>query len=175
MASVMEDFTNNSINLESLPQHENVDFQAVSGKYLIKANAQTGIFLIVVMVGWIAMAYYEVSRYNLVLAMGAIVLFFAFRFWNNYKLQKNYGYALREKDILYRRGFFVTSTTIVPFNRIQHVSISRDLFDKLLDIASVQVFTAGGSGSDISIPGLQPQRALQLKEALAVKLTEDEK
>ncbi|HSI70564.1 MAG TPA: PH domain-containing protein, partial [Gillisia sp.] len=60
------------------------------------------------------------------------------------------------------------------FNRIQHVSISRDVFDKFLNIASIQVFTAGGSGSELSIPGLEPNRARELKEALAVKITKDD-
>lgn len=170
----MENFTNESINLDSLPQYENVEFQPVSGKYLLKANLQTGIFLLFVVIGWCLMVFYDANFYLLSITLPAIVLYFAFQFWNNYKLQQNYGYALREKDILYRRGFLVTSTTVVPFNRIQHVSISRDVLDKSLDLASVQVFTAGGSGSDVSIPGLKPQLALQLKEALAVKLTDDE-
>jgi uncharacterized protein len=174
MASIMENFSNQSIDLERLPKYEEVSFHGISRGYLLKAFIQTGIFLLFVFAGWIAMFYYNVNTYTLWLSLAAIVLYFSFRFWNTYKLQQNYGYALREKDILYRRGFFVNSTTVVPFNRIQHVSISRDVFDKLLDIASIQVFTAGGSGSDLSIPGLAPARARELKEALSVKITNNE-
>lgn len=171
----MENFSNDPIDLASLPHYENVEFHPVSGKYLVKSNIQTGIFLIFVLIGLVVMFYYGFSTNSLVLAIAGIVLFFGFRFWNNYKVQRNYGYALREKDILYRRGFFVNSITVIPFNRVQHASISRDALDKLLDISSVQIFTAGGSGSDISIPGLKPELALQLKEALAVKLSENGK
>lgn len=171
----MENFSNNSIDLASLPQYQNVEFHPISGKYLLKSNIQTGIFLIFVLIGLAAMYYYGFSFNSLVFAITGIILFFGFRFWNNYKVQRNYGYALREKDILYRRGFFVNSITVIPFNRVQHASISRDALDKLLDISSVQIFTAGGSGSDISIPGLKPELALQLKEALAVKLSENGK
>lgn len=174
MASLMENFTNHSIDPASLPQYEQVEFQPISGKYLLKVNIQTSIFMLVLFAGWGAAVYYEVDIFTLWMAMFAILLFFSFRFWNNYMLQKRYGYALREKDILYRRGFFVTSTTVLPFNRIQHASISRDVWDKFFNIASVQVFTAGGSGSDINIPGLRPERAQQLKEALAHKLSENE-
>lgn len=169
----MENFSNNSVNMNSLPQYEHVAFESVSKKYLVKTNLQILIFMLVVFGIWSALLFYDANPYSMWLALFAIILFFAFRFWNNYMLQKNYGYALREKDMLYRRGFMVSSTTVVPFNRIQHVSISRDVLDKFLNIASVQVFTAGGSGSDISIPGLNPQLAVQLKDALAVKLSDD--
>lgn len=171
----MENFSNNSIDLASLPQYENVEFHPISGKYLLKSNLQTGIFLAVVLIGLAVLVYYEFSFNTLLLALVGILLFFAFRFWNNYKMQQNYGYALREKDILYRRGFFVNSITVIPFNRIQHASISRDALDKLLDISSIQIFTAGGSGSDISIPGLKPDLALRVKETLAGKLSENGK
>lgn len=170
----MEDFRNDSIDINSLPQYEQVEFQPVSVKYLLKSNLQTGIFMVVVLVIWGFMFFYGTNQYSLWLGLFAILLFFSFRFWNNYKLQQNYGYAIREKDILYRRGFMVTSTTVVPFNRVQHVSVSRDVLDKMLDLSSVQVFTAGGSGSDIGIPGLNPQLAVQLKDALAAKLSENE-
>ncbi|HSI70526.1 MAG TPA: PH domain-containing protein [Gillisia sp.] len=174
MASVMENFSNHSIDLSSLPKYEEVSFQNISKNYLLKSFLQTGIFMLFVFAGWGAMFYYNINPYTLWLALTAILLYFLFRFWNTFKLQQNYGYALREKDILYRRGFFVNSTTVVPFNRIQHVSISRDVFDKFLNIASIQVFTAGGSGSDLSIPGLEPMRARELKEALAVKITNND-
>lgn len=160
--------------MASLPQYEEVEFNPVSGKYLLKTNIQTGISLFFVLIAFGAMFFFDVDRWTLIVASVVIPLFFAFRFWNNYMLQKKYGYALREKDILYRRGFFVTAVTIVPFNRIQHVSISRDVWDKFLGISSLQIFTAGGSGSDISIPGLTPELSQRLKEALAGKIINDE-
>lgn len=174
MASLMENFSNKTIDISSLPNYEEVEFNAISNKYLIKSNFQTAIFMAFVCFGWGALFYYESGFENLVFSFIAIILFFGFKFWNNYMVQRNYGYALREKDILYRRGFFVVSTTVIPFNRIQHASISRDALDKLLDLSSVQVFTAGGSASDISIPGLKPQLALRLKEGLATRISSNE-
>ena len=173
MASVMENFTNKTIDLSSLPQIEEVDFQSISGKYLIKSNLQTGILLCFVMIGWAVLFYFDINPNQLILLLAGIFLFFGFQFWNISRLQKNYGFALREKDILYRRGYLVNKTTVVPFNRIQHASISRDVLDKILGISTLKIFTAGGSGSDISIPGLAPDLALRMKEALAVKLTEN--
>jgi len=174
MASIMENFTNKTIDIASLPQFEEVAFQPISKAYLLKSNLQNLVFLCVAMIGWAVLFYFELTQIQLIVLLIGIVLYFGFKFWNISRLQKNYGFALREKDILYKRGYLVNKTTVVPFNRIQHASISRDVLDKMLRISSLKIFTAGGSGSDISIPGLAPDLALRLKEALAAKLTANE-
>ena len=171
----MDNFTNNSIDIASLPQFEEVAFQPISKAYLIKSNLQNLAFLCVAMIAWAALIYFEIINHTqLVLILTGIAVYFGFKFWNIAQLQKNYGFALREKDILYKRGYLVNKTTVVPFNRIQHASISRDVLDKMLRISSLQIFTAGGSGSDISIPGLGPDLALRLKEVLAAKISANE-
>ena len=170
----MDAFKNEAIDIEALPRFQEVEFHPISGMFLVKSILQTGIFLIFLLGGWAALFYYEIGSPFLMYGLAAILIIFGFKFWNNFKMQEKYGYALREHDILYRRGFFINSITIVPFNRIQHVSVSRDALDKILKISSLQVFTAGGSGSDISIPGLNPQLAARLKEALASRLKPNE-
>lgn len=169
----MENFSNQTVEIDALPKYEEVAFNPISDKYLIKVNIQTLLFLVVALAGWGVLFYYEMAFLVRILILVAIILYFGFKFWNNFKLQDRYGYALREKDILYRRGFLISTTTVIPFNRIQHASVSRDILDKFLGISSVQVFTAGGSGSDISVPGLKPEIASGLKEALAKKLASD--
>ena len=113
-------------------------------------------------------------HWSLYLVLGILLLVFGFAYLNASLLQKKYGYALREKDLIYRRGYLITKTTVIPFNRIQHVSISRGVFDKALGISTLKIFTAGGQGSDVSIPGLLPNLAVNLKEAVAKKLTVEE-
>lgn len=170
----MENFTNPAIDIASLPKFESVSFQPISRKYLVKAILQNLFFLCMAIIGWVVLFYFEISELQLNILLIGIVLYFGFQFWNIFQLQKKYGFALREKDILYRRGYLVNKTTVVPFNRIQHVSISRDLLDKVFGISTLKIFTAGGSGSDIVIPGLTPDLALRLKGALAVKLAQHE-
>lgn len=173
MVAVMENFTNTEIDLSSLPQVEDVEFHPISKSYLLKSLFQDLLLLMLAATGLTALYYFDLN-FNLTLAVLIILgLYFIFKFWNTLMLQKNYGFALREKDILFRRGYLVNKTTVVPFNRIQHASISRDVLDKYLKIATLKIFTAGGSGSDIVIPGLAPDLALQLKEALAAKLTKN--
>lgn len=174
MATV-EPFTNSTIDIDSLPRFENVHFETISKKYLAKNFVTLSIWLIIFGVGWGIFVSFQ-SRFLLNLGLGlALLLFFIFCYVNAFLAQKKYGYALREKDILYRRGYLVTKVTVIPFNRIQHVTTSQGLVEKFFKIARLKLFTAGGQGSDISIPGLSPQMADDLKEAVAKKLrTEDE-
>jgi len=110
----------------------------------------------------------------LLLVGGGLLLFFIIRIADIILRQKYYGYAFREKDLAYRRGYLINQVTVIPFNRIQHSSIRRSLLDKAFGIASLKVYTAGGSGSDIEIPGLELNIAENLNEALSKKVADDE-
>ncbi len=174
MDPIAKDFNNEQIDLASLPKYESVAFSSVSSKYLIKMNIQTGIFMLVLFIALGVFWFFQLNPFQSGLIFSVLLIAFIFRFWNNYKLLQSLGYAIRGKDIIYRRGFIFNKTTVIPFNRVQHASISRGVWDKVLGISSLNVFTAGGSGSDITIPGLEPEMAIQLKEAIAVKISNDE-
>lgn len=80
------------------------------------------------------------------------------------------GYALREHDILYKSGVFWRTVTAVPFNRIQHVEKSSTPLDRRFQIASLQIFTAGGSGGDLKIHGLPSRVAEQIRSFILDKV-----
>lgn len=108
---------------------------------------------------------------------GAITFFILFTIWGFISTLKgfhNKAYALREKDIVYRSGWLWKQTTTAPFNRVQHVSIDQGPIERQFDLAKLKIYTAGGKTSDMSIPGLAPETANQLKEYI-VKKTEEEK
>jgi len=174
MDTIAKDFSNKQIDLASLPKFDSVAFSSVSPKYLIKMNIQTGIFMLVMTMALGVFWFFQLNYIQSGSIFGGLLVVFIFRFWNNYKLLQSLGYAIREKDIIYKRGFIFSKTTVIPFNRVQHASISRGVWDKVLGISSLNIFTAGGSGSDIAIPGLEPGMAIKLKEAIAVKITSNE-
>jgi hypothetical protein len=64
------------------------------------------------------------------------------------------GYAIREKDVLYRSGVIWRTVTAVPFNRVQHVETSSTPLDRHFGLAALQLFTAGGSGGDLKVHGM---------------------
>ena len=73
------------------------------------------------------------------------------------------GYAIREKDIVYKSGVFWHTVTAIPFNRIQHVEKSSAPLDRRFGIATLQLFTAGGTGGDLKIHGLSTEVAENLR------------
>lgn len=77
------------------------------------------------------------------------------------------GYALRENDVSYKAGLFFYSMTSVPFNRVQHIEVYQSPLARLFDLGEVKIYTAGGSSSDISIPGLTVEDAHRLKDHIS--------
>lgn len=82
------------------------------------------------------------------------------------------GVALREFDIAYRSGLFWRKTVIVAFNRVQHVEVSSGPLQRKFGMASVKIFTAGGSSVDLRVDGLTTERAEQIRTFIAAKIND---
>lgn len=168
-----EDFENQPLDVAGLPRFEEVTYISLEPKYLVKRNITTGISVVIFSV-ILAVGYYAVPSAYSAYFPGLFVFFFLMFIWRfiiNFQLYKRNGYALRERDIIFKRGFLYEKITVVPFNRVQHVSTNRSVLDKALGLSTLNVFTAGGAGSDVAIPGLRPETAASLKEALAERMS----
>ena len=78
-------------------------------------------------------------------------------------------------DSLYLvRGVLTRTDTSVPFVRVQHVDTRRGPLERAAGLSSVVVYTAGSRGADITIPGLRPARATDLRERLRDLAVESE-
>ena len=77
---------------------------------------------------------------------------------------KKRGYALRQRDITYKKGFLIHSETTIPFNRVQHCETTQGPLSRAFGLMSLKVFTAGGASSDLRISGLRPEEANRLKD-----------
>jgi membrane protein YdbS with pleckstrin-like domain len=82
----------------------------------------------------------------------------------------NKGFAFRIHDAIYKEGLISETTTIIPFNRVQHVALHQGFISRKLGLASIELFTAGGSSSDIEIPGLQLEQAQKIKNLVSQKI-----
>lgn len=166
------EFSNFEVDVTSLPRYEEVELHPISKKYLVKLQVGTTISFLFFAVGIFLGFTFLPGEFHKYLIWATIVIFllFGWSFFNNVMYVKKSGYALREKDIVFKRGFLFERTTAVPFNRIQHVSVERSFLDKLLNISTIKVFTAGGSGSDVSVPGVKPQTATSVKEEISSRI-----
>lgn len=83
--------------------------------------------------------------------------------WLRYSVWR---FEVREDALYIERGVFTRIETIVPFVRVQHVDTQRGPLERLIDLATVVVYTAGSRSADVAIPGLTEERAENLREEL---------
>ncbi|PKP17335.1 MAG: hypothetical protein CVU07_04355 [Bacteroidetes bacterium HGW-Bacteroidetes-23] len=172
----MEEFTNSTVSFDSLPKFESVPFKPLNKNYLNVVYISNAIFSLVLAVGLtLFILFNETVRENVILWISILVLLIALLFWTSNISFRKKGYALREKDILFRKGILSTTTTIIPFNRIQHVALYEGFFSRMYQLSELQVYTAGGSSSDLHIPGLPKEEAESIKSFLLNKITVLEK
>lgn len=163
----MEEFTNSTVSFDSLPKFESVPLQPLNKNYLNVVYISNAIFSVVLAVGLtLFILFNETVRENVILWISILVLLIALLFWTSNISFRKKGYALREKDILFRKGILSTTTTVIPFNRIQHVALHEGVFSRMYQLSELQVYTAGGSSSDLHIPGLPREEAERIKTFL---------
>lgn len=82
------------------------------------------------------------------------------------RIYRRLGYALDERLLRTVRGWMFHVDTVVPFVRVQHIDVTRGPFDKMFGTASLVVHTAGTHNSIVVLPGLSPQRAAEIRDAI---------
>ena len=157
-------FENIEIPVEELPRADALEWQPLDPAYrkrLLVDRLITIGFLLAGATLAVVLSGFDAVR-ALLLYSGAGLISIAMLAWPFVAVPRM-GYAVRDKDLVYRSGVFWRSVTAVPFNRIQHVETSSSPLDRRFSLASLKLFTAGGSGGDLKIDGLHRERAEQLR------------
>jgi membrane protein YdbS with pleckstrin-like domain len=82
----------------------------------------------------------------------------------NYLADQRKYYALRELDLHFQSGLVFCKTVSQPITRIQHVELKQGPLERAKGLASLQVFSAGGALHTFEIPGLEYQKAQQIRQ-----------
>ena len=75
-------------------------------------------------------------------------------------------YRLSERLLQVVRGWLFHRDTVVPLVRVQHLDVVRGPLDKMFGTASLVVHTAGTHNSIVTLPGLSPERATEMRDAI---------
>ena len=167
----MENFTNEPIDISALPRYEAVNLNALQPKYwnVILFNIAATFLIIGVVLAVIVYFFEEI--HSIAWLFGLVyVLFLGFTFLLCRISFKKRGFAFREHDVIYRSGILATNTMIIPYNRVQHVALHEGFISRYFDLAKVEIFTAGGDSSDVSIPGIKKEQAEDIKQLLMGKI-----
>ena len=172
----MEPFKNELIDLDNIPRYEKVELQPIRAAYwkvmqfnfaiqfLIYASL-LGLFLTVKNEELTPYLWLIISGFTVMMALIYIALKIGF---------KKRSYGVRTHDLIYRNGILSTQTTIIPFNRIQHVAVNEGFLSRYYGLAQLQIFTAGGSSSDMKISGLSKEDAEKIKDTILFQISATE-
>ena len=173
-------FVNPQIALDSLPDAEEVAWHRLHPRFVVCRQAQrlVAVLLLAVPAGvavvLAAREGLEVEAWGVALAAcGVALCAIAFLAWPMIDVPRR-GYAVRDKDIVYRHGVVWRSVKVVPFNRVQHATTGSGPVERKFGLAKLTVFTAGGSGGDLRIAGLGQELAERLRAAIVGKLGGEE-
>ena len=75
-------------------------------------------------------------------------------------------YRLTDRFLQVMRGWLFHTDTIVPLVRVQHLDVTRGPLDKLFGTATLVVHTAGTHNSVVTLPGLGPERAAEIRDSI---------
>ncbi len=173
----MENFNNSILLPENLPEIESATFNPLDKKYLTIQMVRLAVVFLLLTGGLAVFLLFtdeKPPQFIVVLVAAAIVLVVVFSAVMTIMGFPKKGYLIREKDVSFQRGLITFKMTSVPLNRIQHVEINQGVLAKMLGLSSVKIYTAGGSSSDLTIPGLAATEARKVKSFLSGKISEYE-
>ena len=174
----MNEFTNNPIDINQLPKFEEVQLKGLNPKYITVLLFNFSLLLILVIGGFSTLFYFKQEAFSntiwIAIVVGIVLFLVGLVVFTKFSFQKK-GYVFREHDAIYKSGLISETTTIIPFNRVQHVALHQGFISRKLGLASIELFTAGGSSSDLEIPGLLLADAQIIKNLVSQKINPPKK
>lgn len=170
-------FTNVQVDLDALPRYDTVEFRRVDPRYapIVLGLAVSFETVMLLVVAGILLTIPE-PRALLTSARGALVVAGALSLaalvaWFAHKSASVIRYAVREHDVIVRKGVFFKRETIQPIRRIQHVEQLQGPVARRFGLYSIRLFSAGTAHFAFEIPGLGAETAARLRQAI-LKLRE---
>lgn len=169
-------FVNPEIPLAMLPNAEHVDWQPLHPRFLRCLQVKRlyiAVLQLLVLAGIYAFCVYAFDWWQIWLSVTVGSLACAWIAvsvaWPLVDVPRR-GYAVRDKDILYKSGVLWHSVRAVPYNRVQHAVRGSGPVERRFGLASLTAFTAGGVDGDLRIAGLGEDVAERLRIHIIRKL-----
>lgn len=98
------------------------------------------------------------------LALVAVCLWLSF--WRPPRLYRAWGWRIDERVLETRSGLLFQRRRLLPLNRLQHVDLQRGPIERLYGLSSLVLHTAGTHSANLTIPGLDAEEAVRLRDHL---------
>ncbi|WP_310991176.1 PH domain-containing protein [Aequorivita marina] len=120
---------------------------------------------------WAIIAYFLFTDYSvstliyIVLGLGVLsvlVLVYSFVFYRNFLFHID----ITNQEFVLEKGVFTKENITIPFDRIQQVYAKRSIIQRLLNVNSFIIETAGSKNEEIKIQAISSEKANQLSAIL---------
>jgi len=163
-------FSNTQLSLSDLTPYQTQESTHLEPSYIKANNILRIVFFSIVLLIIAGVKWQPFSPlsdgasnvFTLVLSVASVLSLFIVVM--SYFYDKSKSYTLRENDISLYSGVIFKKVTIQPFLRIQHIELKQGPVDRKLDLASIQVFSAGGALHTFELPGLTHNDALAMRQ-----------
>lgn len=86
---------------------------------------------------------------------------------------RRWGYRTGERAIRIASGLLVRRETVVPYDRVQHIDVSRGPIERAFGVATLTLHTAGSYNSTVDLPGLAIADANRMRDAIREHIGQD--
>ena len=83
---------------------------------------------------------------------------------------KQWSYRINEEEIFFNEGIFFKKNVTIPIVRIQNINVSEGPINRSLNLAHIEIGTAGGS---YKIPNIDKEEVEKIREFLRKKINEN--
>ena len=87
-------------------------------------------------------------------------------FWYPARAYRAWGYRIDEKVLETHRGIWFRVIQLLPLSRLQHVDLHRGPIERSFGLATLILHTAGTHHAMLTIPGLDAEDAVRLRDHL---------
>jgi hypothetical protein len=84
-----------------------------------------------------------------------------------------WAWRMDEDEIRIVSGVMVSSDTVVPFGRVQHIDVLRGPLQRGYGLASLVLHTAGTRSAAVLLPGLDADEAERMRDHIRGKIREE--
>lgn len=153
-------FENVALDISKLPSLDPGHFVALDRNFLRASLVGSSAFAVVATIVGLVVATQVDRPLVALLALVAVLVLVALAAARRVLEVRYISYQIRTHDMSFRRGVISRTVRTIPFNRVQHVSVSRGLIERWFGLATL---TVNSAGPNVSIPGLRADDAERLK------------
>jgi membrane protein YdbS with pleckstrin-like domain len=165
---------NKQIDVSALPQVNTISFTKAENAYLKIIVFNRALFSLILLIALLVVLYFNKHNNHIniysITGLAIWILFATGNILIAKKLFNQRGFAVRENDIVFKKGWLFNSTTIIPYNKIQHINITVSIVERVVGLATLQIHTAAQSFNGLNIRGIKFAEAEKLKEFIQEKI-----